>query len=309
MGISPNLMYEKAGIYGFFILVSKNKQNLVPCFDKNGMGLFVYLFCCEALMEVIVIYEVYIDVYFVENVLLDMLVLLSVAFLFGKKPALLRLFLASVLGGAGAVLILWMGFGYGFAYILSVLVLDMAMCLILFSNVRQILVQVIYFHGICFAYTKIGSCMAALGVTRFERFAASALLASSVLLICGYKKSLEKKRLYNVRIVENGKELDFKALFDTGNSLTDPYTGKPVSIVEENADILSWLHDRPHKYRVIPFRSIGRESGLLEGTEVDELIICRENGLKVEKEAIIALYRGRLSGDGSYQVILNQGLL
>lgn len=255
------------------------------------------------------IYEVYIDVYFVENVLLDMLVLLSAALLLGKRPALWRFFLASVLGGVGSVLILWMGLGYGFAYILSVLVLDMAMCLLLFSNARQILVQVIYFHGICFAYTKIGSCITALGVTQFERLAASALLAASVLLIYGYRRSAEGKRLYTVRIVEDGKELDFKALFDTGNSLTDPYTGKPVSIVEENADILRWLHDKPQKYRVIPFRSIGRESGLLEGTEVDELIICREDGQKVEKDAIIALYRGRLSGDGSFQVILNQGLL
>lgn len=255
------------------------------------------------------IYEVYIDVYFVENVLLDMLVLLSAALLLGKRPALWRLFLVSNLGGAGSVLLLWIGFGYGAAYILSVLVLDMSMCLLLFSSARQLAVQVIYFHGICFAYTKIGSCIAALGITQFERLAASALLVAAVLLLYSYRKRVEGKRLYTVRIVENGKVLNFKALFDTGNSLKDPYTGKPVSIVEENADILGWLHEKPQKYRIIPFKSIGRENGLLEGTEVDELIICGEDGQKVEKDAVIALYKGRLSGDGSFQVILNQGLL
>lgn len=259
-------------------------------------------------MEVIVIYEVYIDVYFVENVLLDMFVLLSVALLLEKKTVLWRLLIASVLGGIGAVLILLIGFNYGFAYILSVLVLDMAMCLFLFSNLKQILVEIIYFHGLSFIYTKIGVCMAALGLTRFVRLAASALLVAVVLLICGYKRRHEKKRLYTVRIVEDGRELNFKALFDTGNSLTDPYTGKPVSIVEENTDILSWLRDKPHKYKLIPFRSIGKENGLLEGLEVDELIVCGENGEKVEKDAVIALYKGRLSGDGSFQMILNQGL-
>ena len=259
-------------------------------------------------MEVIGIYEVYVDVYFIENVLLDMLVLLSVALLLGKKPVLWRLILASVLGGAGAVLILWAGLRYGIVYILSVLFLDMAMCLLLFSDIRQMLVQVVYFHSLCFIYTKIGSCMAALGFGHFERTAASVLLVAAVIFVGAYKKRLEKKRLYQVRIVEGGKQLHFQALFDTGNSLTDPYTGKPVSIVEENEDILCWLHTKPQKYRVIPFRSIGKDNGLLEGTQVDELIICGKDGQKVEKDAVLALYKGRLSGDGSFQMILNQGL-
>lgn len=261
-----------------------------------------------AATEVIGIYEVYIDVYFIENVLLDMLILLSAAFLLGKKPVLWRFFAASVLGGAGAVLILWAGLGYGLVYILSVLVLDTAMCLLLFSDIRQVPLQVIYFHGLSFVYTKIGNCMSALGIGRFERLAASALLAASVLFVGAYQKRLAKKRLYQVRIVEGGKQLDFQALFDTGNALTDPCTGKPVSIVEENEEILNWLHTKPQKYRIIPFRSIGKENGILEGTEVEELIICGKEGQKIEKDAVIALYKGRLSGDGSFQMILNQGL-
>lgn len=259
-------------------------------------------------MEVIAIYEVYVDVYFVENVMLDMLILLSVGLFLGKRLVLWRIIASSVLGGAGAVLILWAGLYYGIAYILSVFALDMAMCLLLFFDLKQMPIQVIYFHGLGFAYTKIGSCIAALGIGRFERLAASALFAAAVLFISAYKKRLAKKRLYQVRIVEGGKQLDFQALFDTGNSLTDPYTGKPVSIIEENEDILSWLHTKPQKYRIIPFRSIGKENGILEGTEVEELIICSKEGQKVEKDAVIALYKGRLSGDGSFQMILNQGL-
>lgn len=259
-------------------------------------------------MEVMTIYEVYVDVYFVENMLLDMLVLLSVSLLIGKRPVIWRLILSSALGGAGAVLILWMRFGYGFAYILSVFALDMIMCLLLFVTIKQIPVQVIYFHTLSFVYTKISNCLEALGITRFGRIVASILLVAAVFLVCGYKKRLEKRRLYAVRIVESGRAFEFKALFDTGNSLIDPYTGKPVSIVEENEEIRSWIRDKPHKYRLIPFRSLGKENGLLEGTEVDELIICGKDGQKTERGAVIALYKGKLSGDGSFQMILNQGL-
>lgn len=259
-------------------------------------------------MEVMTIYEVYVDVYFVENMLLDMLVLLSVSLLIGKRPVIWRLLLSSALGGAGAVLILWMRLGYGFVYIMLVFVLDIIMCLLLFATIQQIPVQVIYFQGLSFVYTKISGCLETLGITRFGRLTASILLVAAVFLVCSYKKRLAKRRLYVVRIVESGKAFDFKALFDTGNSLIDPYTGKPVSIVEESEDIRSWIREKPQKYRLIPFRSLGKENGLLEGTEVDELIICGKDGQKTERGAVIALYKGKLSGDGSFQMILNQGL-
>jgi len=260
------------------------------------------------MMEVMTIYEVYVDVYFVENTLLDMLVLLSISLLLRKRLVFWRLLLASFLGGMGAVLILWLQLGYGAVYILSVFVLDSIMCMLLFREIQQVFVQVIYFCGLGFVYTKIDGCLAAFGITRFVRFFSSILLIAAVFFVCVYKIRIEKKRLYAVRIVENGKVFTFWALFDTGNSLTDPYTKKPVSFVEENDDTREWLYGKPQKYRLIPFRSLGKEDGLLEGTQVDELIICGKEGQKTERGAVIALYKGKLSGDGSFQMILNQGL-
>ncbi len=112
-----------------------------------------------------------------------------------------------------------------------------------------------------------------------------------------------------VTITENGEHIELKALFDTGNSLTEPMSQKPVSIIEENETIKLWLAAQPERYRVIPFRSIGKEHGILEGTMVDELIIWKKDRQIVHKDVIVALYKGKLSKDGSYQMILNQGLL
>ena len=42
---------------------------------------------------------------------------------------------------------------------------------------------------------------------------------------------------------------------------------------------------------------------------VDELIIWKKDRQIVHKDVIVALYKGKLSKDGSYQMILNQGLL
>ncbi len=255
-----------------------------------------------------VIYAIYIDVYFVENTFIDMLMLWSVVLLMGYKVRVWRIIAASVLGGVGASLILISGIAYGMGYIVFILLLDAAMCILLFGIRKPIMPQVIYFNGFGFAYAKIIGCMNMLGINRFAGFSAAAVLEAAVAVVYYCKSKIHSSRIYDVRIIENGQEMRLKALFDTGNSLTDPYTGNPVSIVEENGSIRGWLEEKPQKYRVIPFRSIGEECGILEGFKVDELVIGCNGDERVEKDAVIALYNGRLSGDGSFQMVLNSAM-
>ena len=62
-------------------------------------------------------------------------------------------------------------------------------------------------------------------------------------------------------------------------------------------------------------KSIGEENGILEGLEIDSLIIWKDdipwkhNNKKVISDVIIAIYNGNLSEDGRFQMILNHALL
>ncbi|MDE7477902.1 MAG: sigma-E processing peptidase SpoIIGA, partial [Lachnospiraceae bacterium] len=47
----------------------------------------------------------------------------------------------------------------------------------------------------------------------------------------------------------------------------------------------------------------------MEGIVVDELIIQKEKEQVVKKGAVIALYKGKLSKDGKFQMILNRNLI
>ncbi|MFR5953720.1 MAG: sigma-E processing peptidase SpoIIGA [Coprococcus sp.] len=63
---------------------------------------------------------------------------------------------------------------------------------------------------------------------------------------------------------------------------------------------------------MIPYHSIGKEHGILQGTEVDELIIWREDEPYVQKKAVIALYEGKLrewklSDDTAYRSAIRTG--
>ena len=208
------------------------------------------------------------------------------------------------------MLILIFGIKYGIFYILAVLATDFMMFLVAGNaDTGEKMLGIVYFHALAFAYTKLEECAAMLGIWKGNRVITLAVLIAMIMLIAHYQSRRRAQRIYMVTITENGEHIELKALFDTGNSLTEPMSQKPVSIIEENETIKLWLAAQPERYRVIPFRSIGKEHGILEGTMVDELIIWKKDRQIVHKDVIVALYKGKLSKDGSYQMILNQGLL
>ncbi|MCM1134715.1 MAG: sigma-E processing peptidase SpoIIGA [Clostridium sp.] len=94
------------------------------------------------------------------------------------------------------------------------------------------------------------------------------------------------------------------ALVDTGNGLVEPVSGKPVAILDEERwkDLKMWM--KPEKYKVIPYHSIGRDKGLMEGYEVNTMEVKGDEGEKRYDKVMIAVFKGKVSGDGSYQMIL-----
>ncbi|MCI8314119.1 MAG: sigma-E processing peptidase SpoIIGA [Lachnospiraceae bacterium] len=265
--------------------------------------------------EVIRIYEVYIDIFLVQNVLMDMQLLILTLLLLKEKIIFRRVFAASLIGGAGAVIILISGIGFQIAYILLVLALDAAMLFICIGQsikcglaVRKLVMGIIYLHGMVFAYGKLMECIGRLVGEEYAQILVSAAIAGIVLFILAYRRIVESRHIYEVTLTEEGENVVYKALFDTGNFLTDPISGKPVSVVEETDITRRWLEMYPQKYKVIPYQSVGRAHGILEGIVVDELMIQKEREQVVKKGAVIALYKGKLSGDGAFQMILNRSL-
>ena len=121
-------------------------------------------------------------------------------------------------------------------------------------------------------------------------------------------KKRKEPVICRVRICGCGNGIWLKALIDTGNSLREPVSGKPVSVVD--ADIFGRLNGvrLPEKLKVIPYRSIGRENGMMEGYEVPEIIIDSGEGLRRQQKAVVGISRTTVSADGRYQMILHPDL-
>jgi sigma-E processing peptidase SpoIIGA len=266
--------------------------------------------------EVICIYEIYIDIYFIENVLTDGVILVPVMLLLGEKIVIWRLALGALLGGAGAVFILLLQTGYPVSYMLMVLLSDCVMLAACMPGVirgkaafRKIVMGIIYLHGIAFAYSKLLGCIQRIAGENVSQIIVMAVISAAVTAMVIYHQIMERRPVYDVVLMENGENVEVRALLDTGNFLVEPLSGKPVSVVEEIETVKKWIREYPQKYKVIPYRSIGNEHGIMEGIVVDELIIHKKNEQVVKKETVVALYKGKLSKEGKFQMILNHSLI
>ncbi|NLM37176.1 MAG: sigma-E processing peptidase SpoIIGA [Firmicutes bacterium] len=144
---------------------------------------------------------------------------------------------------------------------------------------------------------------------------------------------LEKECLYTLRLSVNGHSREFSALLDTGNTLVDPLTKRPVLVVESRvlqgvvpAEILSLSEllaegglpdnkalafgpDWIARIRLISYTSVGKQKGILLGFRPDEVYLLDKEPKRLPP-VVIGLYRfAKLGGEGKYQALLPSTLL
>lgn len=192
-----------------------------------------------------------------------------------------------------------------------------------------------------FYYTNISSIIGNYLSVAVGNFSFKILLAASSISYVIIKLSIgwirrvmiKKQTFYNIKIYFDKDDLTLNTLMDTGNSLTDPIGKLPVIVTEfeavkdilpdglklvfyekkeDNFDyILEQIENEDFKYRIrmIPYVSIGQKNGMLIGFKPDRVEVFKENKTVSIKDVIIGIYNFKLSGDGSYQGLLNPEIL
>lgn len=119
--------------------------------------------------------------------------------------------------------------------------------------------------------------------------------------------------LCRVTLVRRGRQVQVSALIDSGNCLIEPISGKPVCVVEEEVFRELWGEDE-RLYRAIPYHSIGKSRGILEGYLLPEMYVETDGMRKALREVYIAVSREKISeadapGEHSVKMILNPRVL
>lgn len=108
--------------------------------------------------------------------------------------------------------------------------------------------------------------------------------------------------VYDVELEVQGKKISGRGLMDTGNHLTEPFSGYPV-VVMERRNFPGTILEKG--FRLIPCKTVSG-SGLLPAVRGDWLRLNGEENMVME-QFYVALTEEPI-GDGSYQLLLSGGL-
>ena len=134
-------------------------------------------------------------------------------------------------------------------------------------------------------------------------------------------------------IFYNNKKINLSAFIDTGNMLEDPISKMPVIVVEKECakqfipkEFFEYIEsilggdkkqkensEKINKYlsktRLIPFKSLGKENGMLVGVRVDKVNIKYNDNIYEIKNVIIGIYDKKLTKDNKYNALIGLKLL
>lgn len=261
--------------------------------------------------------EIYLDSLFFLNFMINLwiLQLLNMKFMLDMK--IYRMWISAGVGAGIYLLSFWFAGNTLFLPLCFMLAsLPVMAAIVVPKRKRRYLVKVICW-GLLYGFIISGILRAVLYKWRLlkgQEITATAVLAGAYLCMRVGIWSIEKgkaagkKCIYRAVICSAGVETSVKALLDTGNSLIEPISRKPVCIVEE--EILARIMlENTLFLRAIPYRSIGCEQGTLYGVEIPKVKIFTENTCYIAEHVICAGAPHKLSTKGVYRMILHPALL
>ncbi len=226
---------------------------------------------------------VYLDLVVLLNFLVDFLLLCGTNRLFGYRAGAKRCAVAAVLGGLYAGACMLPGFRFLGAVFWRLLCL-MGMTVIAYGWGKSALRR-----GALFLFLSFALGGAAMGNGTFWGILVAAGL---ICLLCfyGFRGRPGEKTYVPVKLEFNGKERYFTALVDTGNTLTDPLTGRSVLVVGSDIarEMLGLTEDalghpletitraKDLRLRLIPYRAVGQPAGFLLAICPDKLTVGKE---------------------------------
>lgn len=246
---------------------------------------------------------IYLDIVFLENFLLNFIIIFSTSLITKSKTTLFKMVITSAFGSLFSISE-YIYFGikenekFIFKFVLSIVMINMTFGFkkkkLLFNLVVFYLVS-LSFGGLSFATLFFINSEKI--IIKNDMFLEISLLESIViasiicfvlilvLIVCLKIYEKKKSELIEIEIINNGKTHKVMALYDTGNLLKEPITQKDVIIVEKSElydicdnnfldsikDILNgkWIGDENSNYKfcLIPFSSLGNENGILIGLD------------------------------------------
>lgn len=258
-------------------------------------------------------YEIYVDSLFLLNFGMNLLLLGLVDHSMGHTATWYRLLAGA---GVGAVWylfpFLWKGTAVG-KLLLCFLPGTVLMLYVTF-HIRSLGTLWSYFRNLMLSTFLIGGVLTALlrGFPTGRNYLPGIGMVLGVgafsawILVRGKKK--EAGRAAYCDVVLQGAEgpMRIHALVDSGNTLTEPVSGAPVSVLDARTFHRLWPEGLPG-FRAIPYHSVGKKSGILKGYPVPWMMIIQQ-GVEREYRNVYLAVSDEIAGE-ELLMLIHPGLL
>lgn len=266
---------------------------------------------------------VYIDVIFIENLIMNLSIILSEAIILKLTTGFFRKFLASIVGTFLYIFQMFFQITY-LRLITSIIVV-----LIAFkpNKIKMFFKELIVLYFITFLFGGISFAIMNLKNNGVWKIAGGVLVGNFNLIFVFSSAFIgfailyfilkEKNKHVFKRIIIGVDNFEFmiNVFLDTGNLLREPYTDKPVIIVEKKAvneligekcgenfeKIIQGKVSVPIGMFLIPYRSLGNSHSFLLG--IKPTYIKEENSKKIYNDLVIGVCSENISENNEYSGI------
>lgn len=103
----------------------------------------------------------------------------------------------------------------------------------------------------------------------------------------------------------NGKSYHFQGYADSGNQLVDPIYKKPVSMITLKAWETLLKGEKVPGYHLIPYDTVGNHHGMLQGVQIDYMVILNGYDSRVVERPVLAITGASFHGIFQYSILLH----
>lgn len=258
-------------------------------------------------------YELYIDVFFLVNFLLDYLVLMIVKRMLKCTATQGRILKGAIIGALSASILVCVPIHSVIKILLLHTVISTMMLKITFGIRRQDFLKkwiLLYLTGIL-----MGGVLTSISQYIGTYFRVISLFFAVV--ICSYVVVIELVEFFEryfqitttkcrVLLYLNDTICDVSAVKDTGNMLIDQITGKPVHVISNNAmkKLTESTKEEMLFVRYIPYHTVQGDSKVMPLIKIDKMCICGKEKTEI-REPLLGISECAQFGNGEYEMILH----
>ena len=290
---------------------------------------------------------VYLDVVFLENVIINYIILYATSIISKINIKQIKLIFGSLIGAIYSIIYYILNLKIYTNFIIKI-ILSIVIIYISFNpkSIKVLLKQTVLFYLVSFAFG--GAAISIIYMVNSQditikngvlvgKYTIKTILIGIIIAyftviiaekIISSKIKLNKKDMIcNISVEIEGKKIETKAMYDTGNFLKEPISNLPVIVIEytllydiipsqilnnlekilggDLSDISEGMQkEYISKLRVIPFSSLGKKNGMLLGIRAKNLIIEFKDEYNKIEDLIVGIYGNSLTNKGEYRCLI-----